>query len=220
MEQDWETGRIEAFSDGVLAIAITLLVLEIRLPDSTRGHLAHDLGALGPSYAAYALSFLVIGIMWANHHGLFRLIGRADSGLLFCNVVLLAGISFLPFPTAVLARSLRDGTAADRTAALLLYGGASVFVAVGYQLVWHYARLRGLLIDRLDPAVVRELTRGFAFGLVLYLAAVPLAFVSAPAAMLVWAGLALFFLRGTPRPRLVDEVIDGPPSSRRPAAAG
>ncbi|GAC1443126.1 MAG: hypothetical protein NVSMB55_15830 [Mycobacteriales bacterium] len=71
MEQDWATGRIEAFSDGVLAIAITLLVLEIRLPEGTRGHLAHDLGALAPSYAADALSFLVIGIMWANHHGLF-----------------------------------------------------------------------------------------------------------------------------------------------------
>jgi uncharacterized membrane protein len=215
VEQDWETGRIEAFSDGVLAIAITLLVLEIRLPDDTRGHLAHDLRALAPSYAAYALSFLVIGIMWANHHGLFRLIARADEGLLFFNVVLLAGISFLPFPTAVLARALKDGTADDRTAALLLYGGVSVFVAIGYQLVWHYARLRGLLLDGLDPAVIRELTRGFSIGILLYLAAIPLAFVSAAASMAVWAGLALFFLRGTPKPRFTEP--GGPPSSRTPA---
>lgn len=202
--QDWETGRLEAFSDGVLAIAVTLLVLEIRLPDELpRGHLGAALGDLTGSYAAYALSFLVIGIMWTNHHGMFRLIRQVDEGLMFVNVLLLGSISFLPFPTAVLARALRDGNGADQEAALLLYGLTSVLIAVFYNVVWHYARLRGLLIANLDPAVVRELSRGFAIGIVVYLLALLLAPVSATAAMLAWAGLALFFLRGSPRPRLI-----------------
>jgi uncharacterized membrane protein len=200
MEAEWETTRVEAFSDGVLAIAITLLVLEIRLPEDTSGHLGAALRHLWPSYAAYLLSFLIIGIMWANHHGMFRLIARADEGLLFVNVVLLAGISFLPFPTAVLARALRDGTHGDRTIALLLYGGTSMAIALGYNLVWHYARLRRLLIDGLEPARVRQLSRGYLLGIGLYLAAMAAAPLSAAVSMAIWLGLALFFLRGPPRP--------------------
>ena len=82
-EPTWDKSRVEPFSDGVLAIAITLLVLEIRLPEDTRGHLPRALRELWPSYSAYLRSFLVIGIIWANHHSLFRLIARCDEGLLF-----------------------------------------------------------------------------------------------------------------------------------------
>ncbi len=142
---DWETGRLEALSDGVLAIAVTLLVLDSRLPDELEpGHLGAALRDLGGSYAAYALSFLVIGIMWANHHAMFRLIAAVDEGSMFVNVILLGAIAFLPFPTAVLARSLRTGNDADQVSALLLYGVTSALIAVGYNLLWHYARLRGL----------------------------------------------------------------------------
>ncbi len=201
---DWETGRLEAFSDGVLAIAVTLLVLDIRLPDELEpGHLRAALRDLGGSYAAYALSFLVIGIMWANHHALFRLIAVVDEGLMFVNVILLGAIGFLPFPTAVLARSLRTGNDADQVSALLLYGVTSVLIAVGYNLVWHYARLRGLLLPGLDPAVVKGVTRDFVIGIVVYALALVLVFVSVPLTMLTWAGVAVFFLRGSPRPVLV-----------------
>lgn len=199
-EPTWDKSRVEPFSDGVLAIAITLLVLEIRLPEDTRGHLPRALRELWPSYSAYLRSFLVIGIMWANHHSLFRLIARCDEGLLFTNVVLLATISFLPFPTAVRARALRAGAGDDRTAALLLYGGTSVVIALAYNLVWHYARLRGLLVPGLAPSVVARMTRGYLVGPVLYAAAMLVAPLSAAASMALWLGLALFFLRGSPRP--------------------
>jgi len=107
-----DTARVEAFSDGVFAIAITLLVLEIRVPpvDTTaHGHtLLLALGRLWPSYLGYALSFVTIGIMWANHHSIFRYIRRADRYFVLINVMFLMCISFLPFPTALLAEYLPE----------------------------------------------------------------------------------------------------------------
>jgi uncharacterized membrane protein len=186
----------------VLAIAITLLVLDIRLPAHEPGQLAAALRHLGPSYLAYVVSFVIIGIMWAQHHGLFRLVVRADQGLLFVNVLLLAGISFLPFPTHVVAEALRDEhTKGDVTAALLLYGGTLTGIAVLYNALWHYIRLRGLLWPSLDPAVATELTRAYVAGPLLYAAAMLLAPLQAAASYVVWVVLALFFLRGVPAPR-------------------
>jgi uncharacterized membrane protein len=198
----WGTARLEAFSDGVLAIAITLLVLDIRVPEHEPGQLGAALRGLAPSYLAYAVSFVIIGIMWAQHHGLFRLVVRADQGLLFVNVLLLAGISFLPFPTHVVAEALRDEhTRGDVTAALLLYGGTLTGIALLYNAVWHYIRLRGLLRPGLDPAVATELTRAYLAGPLLYGAAMLLAPLAAAASYAVWVVLALFFLRGVPEPR-------------------
>ena len=199
---EWDTGRLEAFSDGVLAIAITLLVLDIRLPAHAPGELSAALRELGSDYVAYVVSFLIIGIMWAQHHGLFRLVARADQGLLFVNVLLLAGISFLPFPTHVVAQALREEhTRADVTAALLLYGGTLTGIALLYNGVWHYIRLRGLLRSDLDPAVTTSVTRGYIAGPFLYAAAMLLAPLQAAASYVVWVVLALFFLRGVPVPR-------------------
>ena len=199
---EWDTGRLEAFSDGVLAIAITLLVLDIRLPEHAPGELSAALRELSSDYLAYAVSFLIIGIMWAQHHGLFRLVARADQGLLFVNVLLLAGISFLPFPTHVVAQALREEhTRGDVTAALLLYGGTLTGIALLYNAVWHYIRLRGLLHPDLDPAVTTSLTRGYVAGPLLYAAAMLLAPLQAAASYVVWVVLALFFLRGVPAPR-------------------
>ena len=102
------TSRVEAFSDGVLAIAITLLVLEIRPPDVPSGStLAKELLHLWPKYAVFAVSFITIGIMWVNHHALFQGIASVDRSLLFVNLLLLMAISFVPFPTAVLGDYLR-----------------------------------------------------------------------------------------------------------------
>ncbi len=102
--------RLEAFSDGVFAIAITLLVLEIRVPSAAQlaspGELLGALGALWPSYLGYALSFVAVGIMWANHHNLFRHIAFVDHGLILANLFLLLGVGFVPFPTALLAATL------------------------------------------------------------------------------------------------------------------
>ena len=199
---EWDTARLEAFTDGVLAIAITLLVLDIRLPEHAPGELAAALRELSSDYVAYVVSFLIIGIMWAQHHGLFRLVARADQGLLFVNVLLLAGISFLPFPTHVVAQALREEhTRGDVTAALLLYGGTLTGIALLYNGVWHYIRLRGLLRPDLDPAVTTTLTRSYLAGPLLYAAAMLLAPLQAAASYVVWVVLALFFLRGVPAPR-------------------
>src|SRR5450631_3740903 len=102
--------RLEAFSDGVFAIAITLLVLEIRVPPAealaTPSGLIQALGALWPSYLGYALSFVTVGIMWANHHNLIRLVATVSHGLILANLVLLLVVGFVPFPAALLAATL------------------------------------------------------------------------------------------------------------------
>ncbi|MGW2104488.1 TMEM175 family protein [Streptomyces olivaceoviridis] len=112
-----DPARVVAFSDAVIAIAITLLVLEIRPPNDTR-HLLHGLATLWPSYLAYAVTFMLIGQVWANHHIMFDHIRSADRVVLFLNTVLLMDIAFLPFAASVLADSFRDGNG-QRTAVVL-----------------------------------------------------------------------------------------------------
>src|SRR5919204_3710698 len=129
------TGRVEAFSDGVFAIAITLLILIIEPPSG--GHaLGHDLLRLWPSYLAYATSFVTVGIMWVNHHVLFRHFARADRPLLFLNILLLMLIAFVPFPTRVAAEFIRS--ADDRRAAALLYGTTMTITAILFISLWLY----------------------------------------------------------------------------------
>lgn len=117
------TQRIETFSDGVFAIAITLLVLDIRPPQASP-HLVADLLALWPSYLAYLISFLLIGLIWANHHEMFHHIHRGDRMLMFFNTLLLMCVAFLPFVTAVLSSSLREH--AGLRTAVVLYGSTLV----------------------------------------------------------------------------------------------
>jgi uncharacterized membrane protein len=102
------TNRVEAFSDGVIAIAATLLVLELHVPEPGQdiwGSLGHQL----PSLAAYVVSFLTILVLWVNHHALFHVVAHVDRPLLFLNGLLLLGISFVSYPTATLGRALESG---------------------------------------------------------------------------------------------------------------
>jgi len=152
-----ETQRIEAFSDGVFAIAITLLIIEIGVPHvSGNESLASALGDLWPSYGAYVLSFVMIGIYWVNHHSLFRLFVRTDHYFLMLNVFFLMAIAFLPFPTAVLGEYLDN--AQQRDAAVRLYSFGLLLPAFGWIVVWLYANARGLVDERLAPEYVRFLT--------------------------------------------------------------
>ena len=179
------TTRVEAFSDGVFAIAITLLVLEIKVPavgEGGPGGLARALAARWPSYVAYAISFVQIGIMWANHHAVMDHVRRADRGLLIVTVFLLMAVSFIPFPTAVLAEYLAGGPSADRTTAALVLGGVYVWMAVAFNVLWRYIRHAGLLHDPAHSGV-RAITSSFRLGPLVYLGVTLLALVSVPASV-------------------------------------
>ena len=187
------TTRLEAFSDGVIAIAITLLILEVKIPHVRAGNLASALGDQWPSYVAYVLTFVVIGIMWMNHHRLFELIGRTDRGLLFVNLFMLMGIAFLPFPTALLADYVGGGGANAHVAAAV-YSATMTVIGLTFLGIWLYLdRHRELLAPGVDPAVIAGSIRRTLPGPCLYGASIALAFVSAEACLVVYALLAAYF---------------------------
>jgi uncharacterized membrane protein len=132
-----ETNRVEAFSDGVFSIAITLLVLELAIP-ATQGAFLNELLGEWVSYIAYLAAFASIGVLWMGHHTVFTRIASVDSGLLWRNLVLLLTVSVLPFPTAVIASAYRVGTSADQAAAVVAYAlvgigsGVAWFLLIGY----------------------------------------------------------------------------------------
>lgn len=157
-----EPARLVAFSDAVFAITITLLVLEIK-PPSDYTHLLHGLGALWPSYLSYAVTFLFIGQVWANHHVMFDHIRAADRLVLLLNTLLLMVVAFLPFATSVLAGAFRAGHG-ERTA-VVFYGIAFDVTALTFNGVWQYARRHRLLSTALDPAGETAISRRFQLAL-------------------------------------------------------
>lgn len=193
--QEKETARVEAFSDGVFAIAITLLILEVKIPGPANlppgMSLWSALGRQWPSFLAYLTSFGTILIMWVNHHVLFTHIRRVDSVFLFLNGFLLLIVAFVPFPTYLLAEYLRHPQA---SAAAAVYAGTSVFLAVAFNLLWRYASHRHRLLGpEVGEAQVREIKRRYRFGPLLYLAAAGLAFIHVPASVILLMSLAVFF---------------------------
>lgn len=192
-EQTKETGRIEAFSDGVIAIAITLLVLDIRvpreLPEGAR--LLDALLAQWPSYFAFITSFATIGVMWMNHHRLFQLIRRTDEMLLVLNGVVLLSITVVPFPTALLAEYIGKP---DVQTAAIVYCGCFVFMALCFNLLWRYASYKMRLLDpHSDPQAIRAISRQYAFGPLMYIIMFLVAFVSVEASLALNLALTLFF---------------------------
>jgi uncharacterized membrane protein len=165
------TDRLEAFSDGVFAIAITLLALE--LPRPAGHHLWHELGAEWESYAAFIVSFLTIGIIWVNHHALVDRIAHADRTLLFLNLFLLMWVSIIPWPTGLVADHLGEDGA---QAAVVVYSGVFLAMGITFRAVWVHARNAGALAA-LSAAQIAHLDRRNAFGLGIYAVAVALAFV-------------------------------------------
>jgi uncharacterized membrane protein len=156
--------RLVFFSDAVFAIAVTLLVLEIRPPEDTR-HLLHSLGALWPSYLSYAITFLLIGQVWANHHVMFDHIRAADRMVLFLNTLLLMDIAFLPFAAAVLSAAFRTGH--GQRSAVVFYGIAFELAALLFNVIWDYARHgQRLLGTAIDSEGARAISRRFRLALV------------------------------------------------------
>lgn len=183
--------RLEAFSDGVFAIAITLLVFTIAQPESYR-HLAHDLVRRWPALAAYAVSFAVIGIMWLNHHSVFSHLSHVDRKLVYLNFLLLMTVAFLPYPTGVLGEALAQGLG-ERTAAVV-YGTTMIVNAFAWTGLWCYAaRNRRLLNASFPESERRRATVLFTLGGVVYVAALGVAFLSPYAFLALQAALALYY---------------------------
>jgi uncharacterized membrane protein len=189
------TGRLVAFSDGVFAIAITLLVLDLAVParDHVRsGGLASALGHQWPSYFAYLVSFLVIGIIWVNHHTMFSKVDRVDRLVLFANLLLLLFVSALPFPTRLLAEYLTSGSDAHTAAAV--YSATMLAMGVAFSALWiAVTRDVGLLNENVDATASRAALRRFGVGNLAYLATVGLSFVNAILTLSVHAALALYY---------------------------
>lgn len=183
--------RVEAFSDGVFAIAITLLVLTIAEPSHYR-NLARELANRWPSLAAYVVSFAVIGIMWFNHHSVFNHFEHVDRGLLFLNLMLLMTVAFLPYPTGVLGQALARQQG-DRTAAVF-YGVVTAVNAYAWTALWLYAsRGRRLLKDSFPEAQRRVATLLFNGGAVVYTLSVGVAFLNAYAFLALQGALAVYY---------------------------
>ena len=182
---------MEAFSDGVFAIAITLLILAVGIEQAlAEGDLGHQLLNLWPAYLAYAASFLTIGIMWVNHHAVFRQFARADRPLLLLNILLLMLIAFVPFPTRVVADHARS--ADDRQAAALLYGTTMTITAILFFSLWYYGSRHVLRADA-DPREVSGITRSYLPGAPTYAAATLIAFVNSVVSLVLFALIALFY---------------------------
>jgi len=186
-----DKARLEAFSDGVFAIAITLLVLDLHVPDVGDGSLAHALWRQWPADASYVVSFLTIGIIWVNHHNVFRHLERCDRRLLLLNVLMLLTVALIPYPTALISHYARTPNA---TAAAVFYGAVMVVMAIFFNAIWHYSIRSGLLAAGADQREVSGITRSFVPGPFLYLTGTLLAFVNADASLLVYAALAVFYV--------------------------
>jgi uncharacterized membrane protein len=186
--------RLEAFSDGVLAIAITLLVIEIRPPELHQGEsLAHALWAQWPSYVAYLVSFLTIGVIWLNHHRVFEQVARVDGPLLLLNLNLLLWTGLIPFPTAVVAEHLGGAGEAAQTASAL-YSGVLLLMGLSFGALFAWVTHTDRLLGRLPPpGVVRAARQRFMLGLVVYAAAFALSWVSAPLALALCGAMALYY---------------------------
>jgi uncharacterized membrane protein len=185
------TSRLEAFSDGIFAIAATLLILEIGVSTHSRD-LGHDLVHLWPAYLAYVTSFVTIGIIWINHHHTVSLLGRVDRTFLFINNLLLLTIAFLPFPTKLVGDYLNKP---GERAAVLAYAATFVLMAAMHQVWWQYARRKRRLIgDDVPESALRGVDLAYAPGVAIYGIAFLVAFASPLASVFLTFAIAAFYL--------------------------
>jgi uncharacterized membrane protein len=186
------TTRLETFSDGVFAIAATILVLELSVGGAKGGDLGSALLDLWPSYLAYVTSFLTIGIIWMNHHTLVETIERADRVLLFLNLLLLLVVAFLPFPTKLVADYLDKP---GERPAVYAYAATFVVMAIIYNVWWRYASTgRRLIAENVPESRVRAISRAFNPGVPIYVLTLLVAIASPLASVALTFAIAAFYL--------------------------
>ena len=193
-----ETGRVEAFSDGVFAVAITLLILNIQPPPITDlnafkdGILRDYILKQWPMLLAFVTSFATIGVMWINHHKVFSRVKYVDNTLLLLNLLLLIVIIFIPYPTALLAEQYKDYPQGHDAA--IFYTATNVLLAICFNLLWFYAAHHSrLLREDADPEDTKAISRQYIFGPVVSLLTFGLAWISVPISILLNLLLTLFF---------------------------
>jgi len=206
--------RVEAFSDGVFAIAITLLVLNIHIPtteDAAKSGLASALLSQWPVYLAYLSSFVTILVMWMGHHNLFRYIVRIDYTFLILNGLFLLGVTLVPVPTAILARFVQSSPSESALSAAL-YSGMFFYLATLFNVIWIYAASGSRLVEGYE--LPRAARLRYAFGPLLYLISMGLAFVSVRLSLAIYLILLVYYawptnyMRPKATPPASETVVD------------
>ena len=186
------TSRLEAFSDGVFAVAITLLVLQFAVPDVQSGKLFAKLLGQWPQLVTYVASFLTIGVVWVNHHTIFRNLHAVDRTIQFINLVLLLTVVLVPYPTALLGRYLNSGL--DGSVAAAFYAVVMTAMAISFQCLVAWALTHpNLLRPEIQSARVGAVLPRFALGLVIYAVSIGLAFVSTWLVVALYAFNAIYY---------------------------
>jgi uncharacterized membrane protein len=190
-----ETGRIEAFSDGVFAIAITLLVLELHIPETSEGdspiHFLNALKMQWPGYIAFIISFFSIFIIWVNHHKIFKQIYKRNTGLMFANGFILFLVSLVSYPSALLAKFFLTDS---KQLSVTIYTGLFVLINLAFNLLWQQATLdKKLLRPGISDAAIRQLRNNYLYGFPTYLAAFVISFFYPDLALLICVLLWIFW---------------------------
>lgn len=197
--------RLETLADGIFAIAMTILVLELRIPESTApADLGTQLAHLAPRFATFVISFVVLGVYWFAHHQTFHFLVRVNRTLVWLSILFFMGAALVPFVASVL------GEFPQHPLALGLYGLVlSLLAAVGYVIWWYITGDRGLVDENLDPDLVRKVRTWIAIGPLVSLVAVGLAFVSPTVTLLVYLALPVLFIVFNPVDRYLERLRQG-----------
>ncbi len=188
-----ERGRLEAFSDGVIAVAITLLALDLAVAGPGHGPLLGQLGEHWPSFIAYLISFFTIGIIWVNHHELVKNIAVVDRTILFLNLVLLLFVVVIPFATSTMAKYLTSGNQ-DAHVAMVIYGLAFEGMALSFAAIFAWTLGEGRLLQPVPEAARGPAWLRFSIGGAVYLVAIAVALISAPAALAIIGVVAVYYM--------------------------
>jgi uncharacterized membrane protein len=209
-----DRSRLEAFSDGVIAVAITLLALDLTVagPGHGHGHLVHQLYDKWPAFVAYLISFFTIGIIWVNHHALVRTIKTVDRPLLFLNLVLLLFVVAIPFATATVADYLSVPND-DTPVAMMLYGGVFLGMSAGFGAIFEWTLHGQRVYQPLPPEQHWAARRRFVGGGLVYAVAIVVAFFSAIASFVIIGLVAVYYIfeRTPASPATSDSGADDEP---------
>jgi uncharacterized membrane protein len=206
-----DRSRLEAFSDGVIAVAITLLALDLTLPGRGHGLLLDQLTEKWPAFVAYLISFFTIGIIWVNHHALIKTIKTVDRRLLFLNLVLLMFVVLIPFATATVADYLAAGDQDSRRLAMVLYGASFVGMSIGFAAIFEWTLHGHRVYQPLPPEQHWAARARFSSGGLVYVAATIVALFSPIAAFVIIGLVAVYYIfERTPSSAATGQGDDGP----------